>query len=100
MSFHVILHFHPKPGMADAFREHVLLVNSPSRQEPGCIRIDVFETVREPVEFAIHSEWVDEAAFELHASLPHTVRFLEPAERLLTHPVQGTRLRQIAGAGA
>jgi len=45
--------------------------------------------------FAIHSVWVDEAAFELHAQLPHTVRFLGSAEKLLTHPVQGLRLRQI-----
>jgi len=47
--------------------------------------------------FAIHSEWVDEAAFELHARLPHTVRFLRAAEELLTHPVQGLRSRQIGG---
>ena len=32
--------------------------------------------------FAIHSEWVDEASFELHATLPHTVRFLAAAETL------------------
>jgi quinol monooxygenase YgiN len=51
--------------------------------------------------FAIHSEWVDEAAFELHAKLPHTVRFLQAAEKLLAHPVQGLRTRHIAGgAGA
>jgi quinol monooxygenase YgiN len=46
---------------------------------------------------------VDEAAFELHAQLPHTVRFLAAAEKLLPHPVQGLRTREIsggAGAGA
>jgi quinol monooxygenase YgiN len=47
--------------------------------------------------FAVHSEWVDEAAFELHATLSHTRQFLETAETLLTHPVQGLRLRPIAG---
>ena len=83
--------------MERAFREEVLRVNGPSRHEPGCMRIDVFETVREPVEFAIYSEWVDEAAFELHATLPHTVAFIAAAEKLLTHPVQGLRLRQIGG---
>jgi quinol monooxygenase YgiN len=51
--------------------------------------------------FAVYSEWVDEASFELHATLPHTVRFLAAAEKLLTHPVQGLRLRHIGGgAGA
>jgi hypothetical protein len=38
-----------------------------------------FESVREPFAFAIHSEWVDEAAFEVHAQLP----------------VEGLRSRQI-----
>ena len=84
--------------MEDAFREELLRVNSPSREEAGCLRLDVFETIREPVEFAIHSEWVDEAAFELHATLPHTVRFLAAAEKMLGHPVQGLRMRQIGGA--
>jgi quinol monooxygenase YgiN len=55
----------------------------------------------EPSVFVVHSEWVDEAAFELHATLPHAMRFLAAAETLLTHPVQGHRLRHIAGdAGA
>ena len=57
-----------------------------SRAEPGCLRIDVFESLREPFVFAIHSEWVDEASFELHAALPHTVRFLEAAQSLLKDP--------------
>jgi quinol monooxygenase YgiN len=97
LSLHVILQFEPKPGKADEFREEVLRVNGPSRAEPGCIAIDVFESVREPVRFAIHSVWVDEAAFELHARLPHTVRFLDAARDLLTHPVEGLRVRQIGG---
>jgi quinol monooxygenase YgiN len=83
--------------MEAAFREELLLVNGPSRDETGCLRLDVFETVREPVEFAIHSEWVDEAAFELHTTLPHTERFIAAAGKLLSHPVQGLRLQQIGG---
>ena len=101
MSFHFIVRFEPQPGKEAAFREELLRVNEPSRAEVGCLRIDVFESLREPVVLAVHSEWVDEAAFEIHAQLPHTVRFLAAAENLLTHPVQGLRLRQIGGgAGA
>jgi quinol monooxygenase YgiN len=101
LSVHVIIRFEPRPGREAAFREELLRVNKPSRAETGCLRIDVFESLREPLVFAVHSEWVDEAAFELHATLPHTVQFLAAAEALLTHPVQGLRLRQIGGgAGA
>jgi quinol monooxygenase YgiN len=101
LSLHVMVRFEPLRGKEAAFREELLRVNGPSRAERGCLSLDVFESVREPFVFAVLSEWVDEAAFELHASLPHTLRFLEAAETLLTHPVKGLRLRHIGGgAGA
>jgi quinol monooxygenase YgiN len=95
LSFHFIVRFEPAPGKEAEFRDELFRVNEPSRAETGCLRFNVFEAVREPFVFAIHSEWADEASFELHATLPHTVRFLEAAEKLLTHPVQGLRLRHI-----
>jgi len=72
-------------------------VSECTRAEPGCLGIDVFESLREPLIFAIHSEWVDEIAFERHAKLPHTQRFLGTAANLLTNPVQGLRLRKLVG---
>ena len=96
MSVHVFLQFEPLAGNAAEFRQGLLRVNAPSRAGAGCLRLDVFESLREPVTFALHSEWVDEAAFELHAQLPHTLEFLAGAERLLGHPVKGLRTRQIA----
>jgi quinol monooxygenase YgiN len=101
VSVHVIVRFEPLPGKGTAFREELLRVVEASRAEMGCLSIHAFESLREPAVFAIHSEWADEAAFELHATLPHTVRFLEAAETLLTHSVQALRLRHIGGgAGA
>ena len=98
MSFHFIIQFEPIAGREAAFREELLRVNEPSRAELGCLRLDVFESIREPCTFAIHSEWVDEAAFELHATLPHTLQFLAAAKTLLRNEVRGLRLAQIAGA--
>ncbi len=92
-----MIRFEPLPGNESEFRNEVLQVSELSRAEPGCLRLDVFESLREPFIFAIHSEWVDEASFELHASFPHTVRFLEAARELLAHPIQALRLRQISG---
>ena len=59
--------------------------------------MNAFEYVREPRVFTIHSEWVDEAAFDLHAQLPHTIQFLAAAKETLTHAVQGVRSRKIGG---
>ena len=101
MSVHFLVSFEPRPEKAIEFREELLRVVEPSRAEPGCMAIHAFESLREPFRFAIHSEWVDEAAFERHAQLPHTVRFLQAAEELLSHEVGGLRTRWIAGgAGA
>jgi hypothetical protein len=37
----------------------------------------------------------DEAAFEYHAGLPHTVRFGESVELLTGHPLDVTRAERI-----
>lgn len=95
MPVHFVVRFEPLPGKEMEFRKELLRVVEPTRAEMGCLGIHAFESLREPFVFAIHSEWVDEAAFELHAQLPHTVRFLEAAQELLSHPVQGLRSRQI-----
>lgn len=97
MPFYFMVRFEPLLGKEAEFREELLRVNEPSRAEPGCLSIEVFESLREPHVFAVYSVWTDEAAFELHAALPHTLRFLAAAEMLLTHPVQGLRLRRIGG---
>jgi quinol monooxygenase YgiN len=97
MSLHFLVRFEPKPGKGAKFREELLRVIEAARTEAGCLAIHAFETSREPQVFAIHSEWVDEAAFDDHAGFPHTVRFLEAAAELLTHPVHGLRTRAIGG---
>ncbi|MGP0074363.1 MAG: putative quinol monooxygenase [Bryobacteraceae bacterium] len=93
---HFIVRFKTRPGNEAAFREQLLRVVEPSRAEPGCVNIHAFQSFRDPTEFAIHSEWVDEAAFEHHAQLPHTLRFVEATEKLLTQDIAGLRSRQIA----
>lgn len=97
MSVHFLAQFEPKPGKEHEFRDELLKVVDPSRAEAGCVALHVFESLKEPPRFAIHSEWVDEPAFEYHAQLPHTLRFLRAAEELLTQDVRGLRTRQIGG---
>lgn len=101
MSFHFVVRFEPRPGAEAELRAALLRVVEATRAEPGCVAIHVFESVREPAGFAIQSEWVDEAAFDVHSAMPHTVQFVTAAEALTGRPVHGLRSRQIAGgAGA
>jgi quinol monooxygenase YgiN len=72
-----------REGEAEAALREVL---PSSRAEPGCLTIHAYRSVRDPRLFFIHSRWKDEAAFDRHGTLPHTVRFLERIERLIDHP--------------
>jgi quinol monooxygenase YgiN len=97
MSFHFLVRFDPLPAKAAEFREELLRVVGLTRAERGCLSIRAFESVREPIAFGIYSEWVDEAAFDLHAKMPHTARFIAAAEQLLGRPVEGLRSHPIGG---
>jgi quinol monooxygenase YgiN len=91
MKLFIFARFHAREGKEDALtallREQIELV----RTEPGCLEMGVCRSVRDPRLFWIHSRWVDEAAFNIHANLPNTDRFVERAEQLIDHPFDVTR---------
>ena len=95
MQLHTFVRFEPVPGKEDRLREELRLLLSPTRAEPGCIRIHLYEALTAPLVFYIHSEWVDERAFDAHRELPHMTRFLGLVGELSTHPVKGIRTKQI-----
>ena len=101
MSVHIFVRFEPQPGKEKQFREELVRVVEPTRAEAGCLSIGAFQSLREPPVFTIHSEWVDEAAFDRHGEFAHTVHFIRAAEALMTHPIKALRTHSIAGgAGA
>ncbi len=91
MEIFIFARFHAQPGNAGAVAETLLEVLAPTRAEPGCLRAHAFRSVRDPQLFFIHSQWKDEAAFELHIGLPHTVWFIERIAPLLDHPLDVIR---------
>jgi quinol monooxygenase YgiN len=68
----------------------------PSRAEPGCLGIGAFRSTRDPQLFFVHSRWRDEAAFDRHAALPHTLRFVERVSAAIDHPLEVERTRPLA----
>jgi quinol monooxygenase YgiN len=51
--------------------------------------------VRDSQLFYIHSRWIDEAAFDYRAGLPHTIRFIKCVELLIDHSLDVTRAERI-----
>jgi len=87
--------FHARAGQECAVEKALHDVLAPSREEVGCLNIHAFRSTRDPRLFYIHSRWIDEDAFENHARLPHTVRFIERVEALIDHPLDVTRAELI-----
>lgn len=95
MELFIFARFHAKLGSEDAVALALHDVVGPTREEPGCLGVHFFRSVRHSRLFYVHSRWKDEAAFEVHAGLPHTVRFLERVEPLIDHPLDIVRTARI-----
>ena len=82
---------HAKEGLQRSMAATIQEVLHPTRQEPGCLMIDAFGSTRDQRLFYIHSRWKDEAAFDRHLQLPHTLRFLEAIQVSIDQPMDVTR---------
>lgn len=91
----VFVRLHAREGEESAVEEALREVIGPSRAEAGCLSFQTFRSMRDRRLYYIHSQWVDEAAFQEHARLPHTVRFLGRVDALLNQPRDVTRTEMI-----
>lgn len=93
--FFIIARFHAKEGKESALADAIQEVSKPTRLEPGCLSYQAFVSTRDQRLYFIHTRWTDEAAFNRHAELPHTVRFINRAEPLIDHALDVNRVLRI-----
>jgi quinol monooxygenase YgiN len=89
--FYIFARFHARSGSEAAVAAAIRDVLAPTRMEAGCIRAHAFRSIRDARLYYIHSRWRDEAAFELHRTLPHTLRFIELVGTLIDHDLDVAR---------
>jgi quinol monooxygenase YgiN len=92
---YTFVRLHAREGEESAVEEALREVTGPSREEDGCLSFHTFRSMRDRRLFFIHSRWLDEAAFQRHAGLLHTVRFLKRVDALLDQPRDVTRTEMI-----
>jgi quinol monooxygenase YgiN len=95
MELFIFGRFRAREGQEGALAAALRDVIAPTHEEPGCLAIQAYRSTRDPGLFYIHSRWTDEAAFGVHAELPHTVHFVERVQNLIDHPLDVTRARPI-----
>ena len=91
MNIFIFGRFQARAECEAEFREALHKVVLASREEPGCLEIHGFVSVRDPRLFFMHSRWADQASFDAHAELPHTLEFLKQTDTLLERPREVTR---------
>ena len=96
MELFIFVRVHAKPGNEPEVEDSLREIVPPSGEEAGCLYIRAFRSIRDPRLFYIHSRWKDEAAFDLHAKMPHTLRFVERVEPLLVEDIQAQRCTMLA----
>jgi quinol monooxygenase YgiN len=89
--FYVFTRCYAEEGQQRSVEAAIQEVLGPTRQEPGCLKIDAFGSTQNQRLFHIHSRWTDEAAFDHHLRLPHTIRFLETIQALIDRPIDVIR---------
>ena len=84
-----------REGMEGEAEKALRAVLGPTREEAGCVKIEAFRALHGRA-FYIHSTWKDKAAFEYHASLPHTLRFIERMDELIAQEFDLAQTERIA----
>jgi quinol monooxygenase YgiN len=90
----IFARFYAREGCENTVGRAMQKVVLVSREEAGCLAIYGFRSIRDPRLFCIHSRWVDEAAFDTHANLPHTVEFIERVQTLIDHSLDVIRAQK------
>lgn len=91
MNLYIFARFRARAGEEERLAAAMRDMLPPVRAEAGCLAIDVFRSIRNPRLFYVHSRWKDEAAFDFHATLPHTRAFIARVEPLIDHELDVTR---------
>ena len=91
----IFARFHACVGSEDAVAGALRDVHGPTNLEPECLVHQIYRSIRDPRLYYVHSLWKNEAAFDKHVELPHTVHFVQRVEKLIDHPLEVTRAKQI-----
>jgi len=88
----IFARFHALPGQERGVEDALRKIIAPTRQqEPGCLEIHIFRSIKDARLFYIHSRWVDGAAFDHHITQPYIKQFAEDVQPLVDHKLDTTR---------
>jgi quinol monooxygenase YgiN len=73
-----------RPGLEDAFREHITELVRQVRREPGCLTFTAYEARDTPGRFYLYEIYTNAAAFDAHLKTDHVHAFISAIPELST----------------
>ena len=81
-----------KPQFKDRFMAEMLDdARGSVRDEPGCLRFDVIQDEKEPNRIYLYEVYADRAAFDVHMTTPHFLKWKRRRPGLVRRPAGGGR---------
>ena len=87
---HVVAMLHARPGSEEELRELARGLLDPTREEPGCLRYELFEDPADPAALTFVELWESEAHLQAHLETPHLIQARARYDEIL---VGGLQLR-------
>lgn len=84
-----------KTGQHDLLREALRALVPLTRQEPGCLDYTLFERSDSPGTFYMRESFRDQAALDVHFSMPYFKAFERRFDELLSRPLQLVGLKEV-----
>ena len=69
------------------------------RDEPGCVRFNVFQDAADENRYHLYEVYSDEAAFKAHLATPHAKRAMDGAQDFAQGPFDVTRANSVYPVG-
>ncbi|HEY2676205.1 MAG TPA: putative quinol monooxygenase [Steroidobacteraceae bacterium] len=96
MEVFLFARLYARVGNSEAVGRAIHEVQSPTRNEPGCLDYYAFQSIQDGNEFYIHSRWKSRAAFDYHAAQPHTMSFVARVQPLIDAPLKTVLTQRLA----
>jgi len=83
----VIAKFLAKKGQETALKAALTACIAPSRNDPGSLSYDLYESVQQPGQFAMLEHWATKDALSRHLETPHLKALVAASASLLVEPM-------------
>ena len=87
--------FLAKPECVAEFEQAMLVLQTASRADEGCVDYTVYGDLEDRNRFVLYEEWTSSEALKSHNEQPHVRDFVAVVGDLLVQPFQVARLRNI-----